>query len=92
MLRLKTRVKEVKKIRKIQEKTIETNADDYMIGLFNGLEMAVAILENREPEFIVTTKEPKVVEHEEEQYGRTIASGIKRKGSAEYERCDTENT
>lgn len=92
MLRLKTRVKEVKKIRKIQEKTIETNADDYMIGLFNGLEMAVAILENREPEFSATTKEPEAVEHEEEQHGRTIASGIKRKGSAEHERCDTENT
>lgn len=81
MLRLKTRVKEVKKIRKIQEKTIETNADDYMIGLYNGLEMAVAILENREPEFRTTVKEPKIVEHEE-QSGRTIASGIKKKGSA----------
>lgn len=82
MLRLKTRVEEVKKIRKIQEQTIETNADDYMVGLFNGLEMAVAILENREPEFRSTVKESQIIEHEkeEEQYGRTIASGIKKKG------------
>lgn len=83
MLRLKTRVKEVKKIRKIQEQTIETNADDYMIGLFNGLEMAVAILENREPEFRATVKESQIIEleKEEEHFGRTVASGIKKKGS-----------
>lgn len=86
MLRLKTRVKEVKKIRNVQKKMIETNADDYMIGLFNGLEMAVAILENREPEFRATIKESQIIEHEkhekeEEQFGRTIASGIKKKGS-----------
>ncbi len=31
MLRLKTRVKKVKEIRKVQEQMIETNADDYMI-------------------------------------------------------------
>lgn len=82
MLRLKTRVKKVKEIRKVQEKMIETNADDYMVGLFNGLEMAVAILENREPKFRATVvKEQQIVEHEGEQYGRTVASGIKKKGS-----------
>lgn len=81
MLRLKTRVRKVKEIRKVQEKMIETNADDYMVGLFNGLEMAVAILENREPEFRATVKEQQIVEHEGEQYGRTVASGIKKKGS-----------
>lgn len=93
MLRLKTRVKKVKEIRKIQEQMIETNADDYMVGLFNGLEMAVAILENREPKFRATVKESQIVEHEEkEQCGRTITSGIKKKGSVEHERCNTENT
>lgn len=92
MLRLKTRVKKVKEIRKVQEQMIETNADYYMVGLFNGLEMAVAILENREPEFRATVKEPQIVEHEEEQCGRTIVSGIKRKGSVKHERCNTENT
>lgn len=86
MLRLKTRVKKVKEIRKVQEQTIETNEDDYMVGLFNGLEMAVAILENREPKFRATVKEQKIIENEGEQYGRTVASGIIRRGKGTWKR------
>ena len=40
-----------------------------MVGLYNGLEMATAILENREPEFLDLVKEPPVIENEEEQTG-----------------------
>lgn len=76
---LKSKTKEVKNIRDLQKQSLEKSTDDYMVGLYNGLEMATAILENREPEFIDLVKEPPVIESEEEQTGRTIASGIRRR-------------
>lgn len=76
---LKSKTKEVKNIRDLQKQSLEKSTDDYMVGLYNGLEMATAILENREPEFIDLVKEPPVIENEEEQTGRTIASGIRRR-------------
>lgn len=71
---LKSKTKEVKNIRDLQKQSLEKSTDDYMVGLYNGLEMATAILENREPEFIDVVKEPEVIEQEEKK-GRTIASG-----------------
>lgn len=79
MIANKKRVKELKRIRELQRQALETDTDDYMVGLYNGLEMATAILENREPEFLDIVKEPPVIEGEEEQTGRTIASGIRRR-------------
>lgn len=78
---LRRKVKELKKIHRIQKQTIETNADDYMVGLYNGLEMAVAILESREPVFETSIREHEIkrMERMEEGTGRTIASGIKRR-------------
>lgn len=75
---LRRKVKELKKMHRIQKQTIETNADDYMVGLYNGLEMAVAILESREPVFEASIREHEIKRMEEET-GRTIASGIKRR-------------
>ena len=75
---LKSKTKEVKNIRDLQKQSLEKSTDDYMVGLYNGLEMATAILENREPEFIDVVKEPPVIE-EEEQTGRTVANGIRRR-------------
>lgn len=72
---LKSKTKEVKNIRDLQKQSLEKSTDDYMVGLYNGLEMATAILENREPEFLTCVKEPPVIENEEEQAGRTVASG-----------------
>ena len=68
------KTKQVKEVRDLQKQSLETCKDDYMIGLYNGLEMATAIMENREPEFLTCVKEPEVVEQEEKK-GRTIASG-----------------
>lgn len=78
---LRRKVKELKKVHRIQKQTIETNADDYMVGLYNGLEMAVAILESREPVFEASIREHEIkrMERMEEGTGRTIASGIKRR-------------
>lgn len=75
---LRSKTKEVKNIRDLQKQSFENSTDDYMVGLYNGLEMATAILEGREPEFLDCVKEPLVIEKKEEQTGRTIASGIRR--------------
>lgn len=79
MNKLKSKTNEVKNIRDLQKQSLEKSADDYMVGLYNGLEMATAILESREPVFLDIVKEPPVIENEEEQTGRTIASGIRRR-------------
>lgn len=76
---LKGKTKEVKNIRDLQKQSLEKSTDDYMVGLYNGLEMATAILEGREPEFLTCVKEPPVIENEEEQTGRTVANGIRRR-------------
>lgn len=76
MIANKKRVKELKRIRDLQKQALETDADEYMVGLYNGLEFAVAIMEDREPVFEATvSKETDVIECEEEK-GRTVKSGI----------------
>lgn len=77
---LRTKIKQIKQIRDLQKNTVDVMPDDYMIGLYNGLEMAVAILERREPEFLNCVREPKVIEKTEE-VGRTVASGVIRRGN-----------
>ena len=76
---LRSKTKEVKNIRDLQKQSLEKSTDDYMVGLYNGLEMAIAILEGREPEFLTCVKESPVIENEEEQAGRTVANGIRRR-------------
>ena len=49
--------------------------DDYSCGIYNGLELALAILEEREPEFVFVEKK-----EEPKQKGRTVASGIRKLG------------
>lgn len=58
------------------------SADDYAAGLYNGLEMSQAILEDREPNLIFITMNPSIYEDEEvaENAGRTVASGRRAKG------------
>ena len=76
MLRAKT--KQIKGIRELQKQSLQNNPDEYMTGLYNGLEMAVAILEDREPIFEIYIKEPEI-KKVEEQKGRTLQSGIRRR-------------
>lgn len=73
----KSKTKQIKKIKEIQKQNIDRTKDDYMVGIYNGLELAVAILENREPEFRATVKEQPVIEGEE-KIGRTTFSGVRR--------------
>lgn len=60
---------------------VEANStDEYMTGLYNGLELALSIMENRVPQF--RTYDKKEIEILEEQKGetkRTIVHGVKRR-------------
>ncbi|WAX12123.1 hypothetical protein CS266P2_00020 [Clostridium phage CS266P2] len=76
---LRSKTKQVKDIRDLQKQSLEKSTDDYMVGLYNGLEMATAILEGRKPEFLACVGEPPIVDNTEEQTGRTVANGIRRK-------------
>ena len=62
---------------------IETNStDEYMIGLYNGLELALSILENREPQFrTYDKKEIEILEEQKGEVKRTIEHGVKRRQS-----------
>lgn len=74
MKTLKAVKTEVRGIRELQKQSMEIEKDDYMVGLYNGIEIALAIMENREPELEACVREPEVVEQEKE-IGRTVASG-----------------
>lgn len=74
----KAKTKEINKLRDIQKKEISIyKGDDYIVGVHNGLELASAILEDREPVLeTCVTKEPKTVDNTEQDNGRTLYSGI----------------
>lgn len=73
---MRTKSKQIKQIRDLQKETLKTNEDDYMIGFYNGIEVALAILENRKPVLEMCVKESEIKDKKEEQVGRTIKSGI----------------
>lgn len=62
----------------LKEMQVQNITDDYSCGLHNGLELALAVVEGREPEFKTYETEPVNIETKEErEAGRTVASGIK---------------
>ena len=72
------KVDEIRKVKQLQEQNI---TDEYTVGIYNGIEMCLAILENREPEFKFVEKEAEIKEAEGMQENkRTTASGIIRRG------------
>lgn len=76
---LLNKTKKIKQIKELQKQNIENNKhDEYMVGVHNGIEISLAILENREPIFVNVLKEPTTTE-KVEQIGRTISNGIRRK-------------
>ena len=74
----KTKRKQIKNLRDIQAQSVITGANDYTVGLYNGLELALSVLEDREPEFKTIINEPKIIETKEEA-GRTVVSGVRRR-------------
>lgn len=78
------KAKEIERIQSMQAKTLESNGDDYIVGIYNGLEMALAVLLNREPVFISKLNETQVIDKtddEEEKIGRTVFSGVRKVGA-----------
>lgn len=72
----KTICNTIKMLKGMQEQNVQ---DDYSCGLHNGIELCLAAIEEREPEFMTVTKESEVIEKEEEkQTGRTVASGVRK--------------
>lgn len=49
-------------IRMLKEMQEQNVTDDYSCGLCNGIELCLAAMEEREPEFMTYEKEPEVVE------------------------------
>lgn len=81
----KTAYNTIRMLKEMQEQNI---VDDYTCGLHNGIEICLAAMEERVPEFRTFTKEPEVIE-KKEQTGRTVFSGER---VIRNERCKTENT
>lgn len=68
---------ELKRVKYVQEQNLGEDQNDYMVGMYNGLELAVAIMENRLPVYVSCEKEPEQIESKEEQeLGRTCYNGI----------------
>lgn len=71
------RIRELKRVKDVQEQSLKAKHDDYMIGLYNGLELAVAIMENRKPVYLSCIKEPEQIENiEKQEVGRTCYNGV----------------
>ena len=68
---------ELKKVRDLQKVNVERSPDDYSVGIYNGLELALSIIEGREPVFMFCDNDAQVVVKEDgkEKLGRTVASG-----------------
>ena len=71
------RIRELKRVKDVQEQNLGEDQNEYMVGMYNGLELAVAIMENRPPVYVSCEKEPEQIESKEEQeVGRTCYNGI----------------
>ena len=70
-----SRLNDLRDVHKIQGSDGNWNCDEYMLGMFNGLELALALMEGREPEFRSLVDDPPTI-NEDELVGyimRTVA-------------------
>lgn len=85
MFGYKRKIQNIKETQKLQIQEAERTGDDYLVGMCNGMEIALALLEGRDPAFLSVVKEPvvKSVDEAERPVKRTIASGKRRVGYAD---------
>lgn len=70
------KLEQIKTLKNVQENNLE---DNYMVGLYNGMELAVAILEDRKPVYKSCINKTEIIEtKEQKQTGRTLFSGERR--------------
>ena len=62
----------IKMLKGMQEQNV---TDEYSCGLHNGIELCLAAIEEREPEFMTYEKEEPEVIEKKEKTGRTVFSG-----------------
>lgn len=67
-------------INMLKEAQKQKVTDDYSCGLYNGIELCLAAMEEREPELVTYEKEEPEVIEKQEQTGRTLFSGERRLG------------
>lgn len=72
---LKVKRTEIERLKAMQKSQIN---DDYSCGIYNGLELASAVLDGREPVFETFEHEPDIIEGKEEKLGRTAFSGVRK--------------
>lgn len=72
----KKNIENIKTLKQQQKLNVEQNKDDYSVGLYNGIELCLSLLEKREPEFLFTISNVETKTQEQMKRGRTVASGI----------------
>lgn len=79
---LSSKTRQIKQLHELQKQHLESSKDNYSVGIYNGLELALAICEKREPNLLYTVNDVKVFEQEEaeqKQTGKTKYSGVRRR-------------
>lgn len=77
----RNKINKIKDLKAMSLQNVNASHDDYSVGVTNGVELALALLEDREPELICTVNDtPTLVEKQEEKRGtgRTTVTGIRR--------------
>lgn len=77
----RNKINKIKDLKAMSLQNVNASHDDYSVGVTNGVELALALLEDREPELICTVNDtPILVEKQEEKRGtgRTTVTGIRR--------------
>lgn len=70
--------KKIQSLKNIQNSiSTKKNIDIYETGFYNGIEMALSVLEDRKASYLCTDGEPLEIDvkHEDQPKGRTIAKG-----------------
>ena len=78
---IRNKIKQLEELKQKQLQECVENRCDENIGLYNGLEISLAVLQNREPKFICNSQKQQMeVENiQTEESGRTVKSGIVRR-------------
>lgn len=73
--KLESKIEAIRSLLTAQKANVDVKeTDEYNVGIYNGLEIALALLEEREPKVILAIQK-KAEETANTQRGRTVASG-----------------
>lgn len=76
MFKRKEKIDKIREVKNIQGRSL---TDSYQVGLYNGIELALAILEDRDAEYQTVIPDLKEqAEEQKETKGRTVATGVRK--------------